>query len=120
MKRYIEVSDENRDFLVRAFGVTRPMVSMSLNYMRSSALGAKIRHLAIERGGVRMVSLPEFETIHDANGMMTQTFPNGARLEFNKSDGSVTVVWNDKAICRYDNPQVSKIREIQDLAASIK
>ena len=67
-----------------------------------------------------MVALPEFVTIYDAKSMMTQTVPNGARLKFKKSDVSVTVIWNNRSICRYDNPQVNKIREIQDLAASIK
>lgn len=64
MKRYIDTTKENREFLMRAFGVTERTLYYALRYdgvRGDSDLAKRIRKAAIERGGVAMVTLPAAE-----------------------------------------------------------
>lgn len=64
MKKYIDITTENRNFLMRAFGVTRQTVQNALHFdaeRGNTDLAKKIRKLALERGGVPMVALREDE-----------------------------------------------------------
>ena len=87
----IEVSQSVRQKIVKAFGVSNQTVTNALNYSGEgrgqSDLAKKIRKMAMENGGRRMAYMLECETIHDANGMMHQTFDNGSKIEVNKNTG---------------------------------
>lgn len=64
MKRYIDTTKENREFLMRAFGVTERTLYYALRFdgkRGDSDLARKIRKVALERGGVAMVVMPEAE-----------------------------------------------------------
>ncbi|AGB29729.1 hypothetical protein Prede_2606 [Prevotella dentalis DSM 3688] len=88
VKRMIQITNEDRAFLLKTFGVTREMIRYALVFDKKhgrSDLAKRIRTVALQRGGKLMNLIPECETIHDANGMMRQQFENGAQIELNKS-----------------------------------
>ena len=94
MKRVISVTRKDREFLMKAFGVTSQMVSYALNYdpnKGQSELAKKIRHLAFQRGGFVMVCAPASEVVHDYEGVMRQYFDDGWMWEGNIHTGVLTV-----------------------------
>lgn len=121
--RRIEVTGEVRSKIMRTFGVSRQTVGNALNYRGErgqSDLAKRIRIMALENGGRHMVSWPECETIHDALGMMIQTFDNGSKIEVNKNTGDAC--WFDpKGMKRGEqkNITIQQLYVMQELAASI-
>ena len=87
-RRFIHASRDSREFISKAFGCTVSAVNKALAYSWVGGNSDKIRHLALQRGGILMNELLEVETFHDHDDVMTQYLPNGAMLEFDKSDGS--------------------------------
>lgn len=121
MKKFIQISRKDRDFIAKTFGITDRMVGKGLYYESYSALAKRIRTLALQRGGVIMNVVPEVETIHDAGGFMTQTFANGVQLIINKETGAVALWEKDIPIeaKRWDNPTITEFEEIQQMAAQL-
>lgn len=121
--RRIEVTGEVRSKIMRTFGVSRQTVGNALTYRGErgqSDLAKRIRVMALENGGRHMVSWPECETIHDADGMMHQTFDNGSKIEVNKNTGDAC--WFDpKGVKRGEQKNISiqQLYVMQKLAASI-
>lgn len=99
MKKYIKVSEKEKQWIGEAFKVSRVTVNHALYFDEkrgNSDLAKRIRKLALHRGGVLMNELPVFETIHNtASGEMVQEFPNGAKLVAELATGTVKVY--DKA-----------------------
>ena len=90
MKKVITVTRSQREFLAKAFGVTKTMVSYALNFhpvKGQSDLAKKIRCLAVQRGGFELVTAPASEVVHDADNMMRQHFENGWMWEGDKVTG---------------------------------
>ena len=85
--------------------------------------------MAIERGSVPMVLSPEFETIyltnredadHECKRYMVQTFANGATLEGCLTTGRVEIRnRHGESVQVYDNPKVTELKAIQDMAYSL-
>lgn len=64
MKKYIRITKEDREFLAKAFGVTERTVTNAVRFdaeRGGTELARKIRKVALERGGVPMVVMPEAE-----------------------------------------------------------
>lgn len=128
-KKQIVITPEESKYIQKTFRVSTTTVWHALTYRRSNDIHRKIRKFAIERGGQQMVLSPEFDTIYitnreDADKRMTrymiQTFENGAVLEGNLSTGMVTVRNKRGEVAySYDNPVVTEIRAIQELAMSL-
>lgn len=117
MKRYIHITKENREFLMKAFGVSRKTVQNAVMYdgeRGESDLAKRIRKLALKRGGIIMVTAPEMETMHDSDDYMRQYFPNGAMLELNKKDASCDVFFKGDNVRHYDRVEIPDIYAIQD------
>ena len=75
MEKYIAVTKENREFLIKAFRTTKMTVWRALTFAErggESPLARKIRKLAQDRGGVLMIVSPAMETMHDADNFMRQ------------------------------------------------
>lgn len=120
--RRIEVSTEVRKKMARVFGVTAQTVSNALRFdpLRNTPLAKRIRAMAMEEGGVVMVTLPECETIHDeVNGTMVQTFGNGAKLVVDKHTGNATVFYKSVARMHQDDISVQQLYVLQEYAAGI-
>ena len=120
MKREIVVTKENREFLMRLFKVTTQTIYTSLDLNQPTTdVRKRIRKAAIERGGEVMVTLREVETIHDANNMMIQTFPNGARLEISKTDGNARIIYKGEEVAAFENVKISQLYDIQSVACHL-
>lgn len=91
MKRILITTDVRAD--IRAtFGVANETIARALNYRIDSALSRKIRAMALRKGGQVVDDSNRFDTIHDANGRMIQTWGDGkVRLEVSKETGDA--VW---------------------------
>ena len=89
IKRQIEVSKEVRENIEKVFGCSRMSVWRALSFTDHSEMSKRIRVYAIKNGGVTVVTAPECETIHDANGYMRQWFTNGACIEVDKNSGQL-------------------------------
>ncbi len=123
MDKRIKVSDDLRRKIAKTFGVTETTVRSALRYdakKGQTETAVKIRMMAVQNGGVVTVSLPECETIHDEkNGTMVQTFGNGAKLVFDKNDGTAVAFYKGHARMRWENVMVSQIHVIQEYTAGI-
>lgn len=120
MKKYIHVTNEDRSFLAKLFGVSSVTVWKALRYEGDTGTLRKIRKAAIERDGIIMSVSPLMETLHDADGYMRQYFPNGALLEVNKEDDTAQVIFNGKVTKRYEQVLPSGIWEMQKYAATLR
>lgn len=120
MKRYIHVTKENRLWLARLFDVTDRMVWASITFEKDTDIAKRIRKAAIERGGIVMNELPEVETFHDSDNYMRQYLPNGAVIEFDKTNGTGDVIFNGRRARHYPQVLLSEIGRIQRWASSLK
>lgn len=123
MKKYIHITKEDREFLMKAFGVTSKMVQYAVRYDErrgGSDLAKKIRKVALDRGGIVMAVAPEVETLHDADGYMRQYFPNGAMIEVKKENGYYEVQYKGASVKRGAGLTIPQLGELQSWAASLK
>lgn len=128
-KRIIVTTPEEAKYLARLFKVSSVTVWAALKYRKSNLIHKKIRKAAIERGGQQMVLAPEFDTIYitnreDADKSMTyymvQFFQNGATIEGNFKTGLVVIRdKNGEVKGEWDNPKMSEIKAIQEVAMSL-
>lgn len=122
MERYIAVTKENREFLIKAFRTTKMAVWRALTFAErggDSPRARKIRHLAQQRGGVLMVASPAMETMHDADNFMRQYFPNGVMLECDKNTGRVDIIKDGDVVKGYDNVTLNQLPAIQAEAQNL-
>ncbi len=112
------MTEEQRNFLRKAFGVTNPMVSYALTYhpkWGNSETAKRIRSLALQRGGFLMVCAPASEVVHDAEGKMRQHFENGWMWEADKATGTLEVKNQDgETVQRVERAGVTDIKAVQD------
>lgn len=120
MEKYIAVTKENREFLIKTFRTTKIAVWRALTFVErggDSPRARKIRQLAQQRGGILMIATPAIETMHDADGYMRQYFPNGAMLEADKATGVVTIYdRNGEVVAEQHNVAINQIGELQNKA----
>ena len=117
MKKVITVTRSQREFLAKAFGVTKEMVSYALNFhpvKGQSDLAKKIRCLAVQRGGFELVTAPASEVVHDADGVFKKYFENGWMWEADKRTG-LLVVLDEKGNLKksIENAKVADIDAVQ-------
>lgn len=123
MKKYIHITKEDRKFIMKALGITERTVFNAIRFdskRGDTELARKVRKLAMDRGGIVMVELPEVETLHDADGYMRQYLPNDTLLEFSREDGGCDVFHKGEKVRRYENVVVSDIKNIQNWALALK
>lgn len=120
-RREIAVTKEDRVFLMKLFGVTNQTIYNALDLDKEQTeVRSRIRKAALERGGIVMVTLPEMETIHTADGRMVQRFGNGAVLTFYRADGHGELWHKGKLISSHRHVGVRDIFALQDLARNLK
>jgi hypothetical protein len=123
MKKFIHIKKADREFLMKAFGVSERTVFNAIRYDEgrgNTELSNKIRVAAIKRGGIIMVTAPMVETLHDADHYIRQYFPNDAMLEFSTTDGGCDVFHKGDKIRHYNNVTVKEIPNIQDFAGALR
>ena len=121
MKKHIATTAADRAYLRKVFNLKgdRTIHNACSFKDEDNDLHKRIRRAALEHGAVISVTAPIFETIHDASGMMIQTFANGARLQISKRTGDAVVIHRDKAVASYSNVKVSDLAAIQERAAAL-
>lgn len=120
MKRFIAITEEQRDLIMKSFKVTSRMINYALSYNKNTDLAKRIRKLALESGGVRMCTLKEIETIHDADGIMTQLLPNGAVIKINRNTGKAIVYMKGDIKISVDNISLREISALHKSAMALK
>lgn len=123
MKKYIHIKREDREFIAKVFGITERSVFNAIRFddrRGETELARKVRKLAMERGGIVMVEIPEIETLHDADGYMRQYLPNDVLLEFSREDGGCDVFHKGMKVRHYENVLVRDIPEIQNWALTLR
>lgn len=123
MKKYIHITKEDRMFIMKALGVTERTVFNAIRFDSKRGdieLARKIRKLAMERGGIVMVEIPEIECLFDADGYMRQYLPNNTILEFSFENGGCDVFHKGEKVRHYENVVVSNIKNIQNWALALK
>ena len=123
MKKYIHITKEDRMFIMKALGVTERTVFNAIRFdskRGDTELARKIRKLAMERGGIVMVEIPEIECLFDADGYMRQYLPNNTILEFSFENGGCDVFHKGEKVRHYENVVVSNIKNIQNWALAVK
>ena len=91
MKKYIHVTKEVRQELAKVFKVGDRTVRNALLFDKDRGdtdCAKRIRMFALQKGGIVMAVVPEVEVLYDYDGMISQYFPNGAKLETDKSTGN--------------------------------
>lgn len=125
MKKYIHITKSDREFIAKAFGCTDRMVLKAIHFERGSTtqLCDKIRHLAMERGGIMMVVTPAMETLYDHDGYMHQYFPNGAMIEVGTTPETAGIAVYDKKgvkVLQYPDVCCSELQLLQQRVAMWK
>lgn len=123
MKKRIDTTKEMRQKAMKVFHVTEQTVfnAICFDSKRGNTDKAKrIRSYILQNGGIVMVELPEVETIHDADGMMRQYFPNGAVIEVDKNTGDAAIYFNGEKIVSFDNVFIWQLELLQEVASKMK
>lgn len=123
MKKYIHIKKEDREFIAKAFGISERSVFNAIRFddrRGDTDLAKKVRKLAMDRGGIVMVEVPEMETLFDADGYMRQYLPNNTMLELNKKTGGCEVFHKGEKVRRYENVEVAEIENIQSMALALR
>lgn len=122
MKKYIHIQKEDREFIARAFKVTKRTVYNAIHFEdmnEGNDLARKIRQMALKRRGIVMVEAPEWEVLHDADDYMRQ-YLGDVLLEFSKKEPVCDVFKHGEKIRHYDNVMTSDIQGIQDWASTLR
>lgn len=123
MERYIHITKTDREFIAKSFGISERTVRNAIRFDEgrgNSELAARIRKLAIERGGIVMVVVPEIETFYDYDKVMRQYCPNGALIEIDRKDSSGQVIFKGETVKTYEHVTLSDIDEIQAFALALR
>ena len=123
MERYIHITKIDREFIAKSFGISERTVRNAIRFDEgrgNSELAARIRKLAIERGGIVMVVVPEIETFYDYDKVMRQYCPNGALIEIDRKDSSGQVIFKGETVKTYEHVTLSDIDEIQAFASALR
>ncbi len=112
MKNRIKVEPDVINDLAKVFKCTPTAVWYALSFQRNSDQAKKIRHLAMQKGGVLIGPKVEPETSYDADGTMTQTF--GDRVKLTAFRGMVTVYVDGKATERTMCKEIPEFVKLQN------
>lgn len=121
MKKYIHIQKSDREFIAKAFKVSKRTVYNAIHFEdmnEGNDLARKIRTLALERRGIVMIEAPEWEVLHDADGYM-RYYRGDILLEFSKTEPWCDVFKHGEKVRHYDNLMTSDIQGIQDWTAKL-
>lgn len=122
MKRYIETTPDQFEFLVKAFSVSPRKVRGALRYEEQyeNATSVKIRSLAMQRGGKVKYIVDGEDAFFDSDGNWIQTFDNGAVIAISKVTGNAVLVDKKGEIrVEVEKIQISDIEALQKTAREL-
>lgn len=93
MKRYIETTPEQTEFLTKAFNVSQRKVRGALRFEEQyeNETSVRIRRLATQRGAKVKYIVDGEEAFYDSDGNWLQTFDNGAVITISKVTGNAAL-----------------------------
>ena len=118
MKRYIVVSDTERERLIRVYKVNARTVYNALTYSSDKGRGftdtaKRIREDALRHGGVIMNGdCVEMETLHFHDKTIVQVFP--ADREIRISGDKARLYKQGKLIKEIETPLIAELEKLQD------
>ncbi len=113
--KYINVSNDDKKKLARIFDVTHVAVWKALNFKSDSELSQKIRNVALQQMGGRVIRelditngwVPNCETTfdHDKDGVskITSTFSNDVQVVLDCHQNTATITQRGAEVRRYWN-----------------
>ncbi len=122
MNKYIHVTKEVRQELARVFNVGDRTVRNALLFDKERGdtdCAKRIRKFALLKGGIVMAVVPEVEVLYDHDGMISQYFPNGAKLETDKATGDTELYYRGECVATWENTKMSEMDSIQRFAGSL-
>lgn len=119
MQRHIEVGADVRKRIMQELDISEGGLSLALNYKRDGEGAKKARALALELGGEVYCTIPECETIHDADGQMIQVFSNGARLIIDKGNSEGRIEHNGRVVSLCYHVTINMLDGLQALASNL-
>lgn len=117
--KYVSVSQDVRNRIIQETGMTPAGLWKALNFVSNGDMSLLAREKALAYGGEVRCDLPECETIHDAEGRMLQTMPNGAMVICEKSSGEVRVEYKGTVVSIYPDARISTLTAAQELASKL-
>ena len=126
MEKQIVVSNEGRQFLMKAFDCTRVTVWKALNFKSNTDTARKIRHLALQRGGELVGSnAVEWDTnyVEGPERKMVQCYGDRVRIELVRATNVLSVYVDDILERELSGLSIAELMELQQelelLAASL-
>lgn len=121
MKRYIETTSDQFDFLVKAFGVSSRKVRGALRFEAryENSTSAKIRDLALQCGGKMMYVVEGEDAIFDSDGNYLQLFDNGAAIAISKVTGNAVLTYKGEIRAEVEKIRFSEISALQKAAREL-
>lgn len=119
VKMYISLPPADIKWIAKAFDVSSMTVRRALQFAYDTELSARIRKLAYARGGLLVTEAPVEETWHDADGVMTQTFLNGAVLRVEKRTGRAELVRPGGQVKKRTCIKLEDLEKMQQYAAAL-
>ena len=119
MQRHIEVGADVRKRIMQELDISEGGLSLALNYKRDGEDAKRARALALELGGEVYCTIPECETIHDADGQMIQVFSNGARLLIDQGNIEGRIEHNGRVVSLCYHVTINMLDGLQTLASNL-
>lgn len=119
MQRQIKLPASVSKKIIEELGIAQGFFSLAMNYKRNGEGSERVRALALARGGVVYCCAPECETIHDAEGKMTQTFANGAKIIIDKHTGEARIEHKGELVSTYSHVSIRRLSRLQQIASSL-
>lgn len=120
MERQIRIGVDVKRAIGKETGLSSAAVSYALAFQRNGKESQRVRELALQRGGQVYCTLPECETIHDADGKMIQSFANGATITLDKATSEAKLEYRGVLVAVYHNVTIQMLSLIQGTAAKLK
>lgn len=122
MRKYISVTSEVKEKIMKVFEVTDRTVRNALNYdplYGGTATARRIRVMARENGGVTYYVVKSPEVWFDSEGSMHQVFANGAEIVIDKATGDGQVIYRGEVKAEYPSVMMAEIADMQEYAKGL-
>ena len=120
MERQIKIGADIKRAIKEETKLSDAAVSYALAFQRHGVESQRVRELALRYGGQVYCTLPECETIHDADGKMIQTFRNGAVIIVDKATSEVALEYKGKLVATHHDVTLQMLSLIQATAEELK
>ena len=118
MNKYISISQDTRDYLLKKYNVSKQSVWKALTFITRNKRSASIRQDALAMGG-RLIEegfIPNCKTEH-RDGEMIQTFAGGVKVVTKQGDMKILVA--DTEVASYNDVTIESWGNVLERAQEI-